>query len=401
MHKQLIAFFLSIIMAISVIHVSGLRLTKTVNGVLTTHVWDGMNIIAELDADGNLTNRWIRGFGLLRDMHGVWFIHNGLGDVAALMNQAGQVLRRYRYSAFGVEFDQDPNDTNPWRYRGEYFDVETGMIYLRARFMNPRTGRFITADPYWGVHNVQRCVYSILQASNLFLYCGNDPVNRRDPSGLDFFIFHCPDFVNQAAWAVLQLQANFSGIPIHGFRVSYVGEFIDLWNSMMATSSTGTVTGVFVFAHGNDRAMWFSRETFTNQISIDGLNSRNESVRSISELNRIRMTSGFNVNVQLFSCNPGHFTSYSLTGVNFASALSSQVNASVMGFDGSVAFGRHRGGLWGGFLSFINSCFQPRISNSQGGFNAVINRHRNEGNLIGPYSRDPMGPLWFTGGRLR
>gem|GEM_PF-2575922 len=131
-----------------------------------------------------MANRWVRGFGLLRDMHGVWFIHNGLGDVVALMNQAGQVLRRYRYSAFGVEFDQDQADTNPWRYRGEYFDTETGMIYLRARFMNPRTGRFITADPHWGVHNMQNCVLSMLQAGNLFLYTLNNPLKWIDPSGL-------------------------------------------------------------------------------------------------------------------------------------------------------------------------------------------------------------------------
>jgi len=140
-------------------------------------------------------------------MHGVWFIHNGLGDVSVLMNQSGQVLRRYRYSAFGVEFDQDPNDTNPWRYRGEYFDVETGMIYLRARFMNPRTGRFITADPHWTVHNMifgdeprqigeRECpfgvntqilapdILAIIQAGNLYLYCGNNPLRWIDPSSL-------------------------------------------------------------------------------------------------------------------------------------------------------------------------------------------------------------------------
>ena len=106
------------------------------------------------------------------------------------MNQAGQVLRRYRYSAFGVEFDQDPADTNPWRYRGEYFDVETGMVYLRARFMNPRTSRFITADPYWGVHSMQNCVLSMRQAGNLFVYGLNNPLMFIDPLGLAVWFIH-------------------------------------------------------------------------------------------------------------------------------------------------------------------------------------------------------------------
>ena len=175
----------------------------------TTNVWDGMNIVAELDADGNVVNRWIRGFGLLRDMHGVWFIHNGLGDVAALMNQAGQVLRRYRYSAFGVEFDQDPADTNPWRYRGEYFDTETGMVYLRARFMNPRTGRFITADPYWGVHNMQACVLSMRQAGNLFVFGLNNPLMFRDPTGL--YVVNFIDYLRAMGATVNHIDPNSAG----------------------------------------------------------------------------------------------------------------------------------------------------------------------------------------------
>jgi len=50
-----------------------------------------------------------------------------------LTDASGAVTRTYRYDAFGNELNQNPNDTNPFRYASEYYDGETGSIYLRAR----------------------------------------------------------------------------------------------------------------------------------------------------------------------------------------------------------------------------------------------------------------------------
>jgi len=59
-----------------------------------------------------------------------------------------------------------------FRYCGEYFDEETGLIYLRNRYYDPSIGRFITEDP-------------IKDGFNWYTYCGNNPVNRWDPWGLE------------------------------------------------------------------------------------------------------------------------------------------------------------------------------------------------------------------------
>ena len=68
-----------------------------------------------------------------------------------------------------------------FRYAGECFDKETGTIYLRARYYDPRIGRFISEDSYWGDDADPLSL-------NLYTYCGNDPVNFIDPSGNIFFM---------------------------------------------------------------------------------------------------------------------------------------------------------------------------------------------------------------------
>ena len=84
----------------------GLRLSKTVNGVRTTHIWDGANMVAELDNDGNVKDVYIRGRGLIRNGQNQWFLFNARGDVIALTDAAGNVIREDRYDAFGNEQTQ-------------------------------------------------------------------------------------------------------------------------------------------------------------------------------------------------------------------------------------------------------------------------------------------------------
>ena len=181
----------------------GLLLSKTVDDETTVHVWAGTNIVADVDAEGNLIGNYFRGIGLIKNQDDEYFVFNARGDVVQLVDGSGTITQSYIFDAFGNEADPDEYDTNPWRYTGEYFDFESGRIYLRARFYNPRTGRFITEDPYWNIHNMifgdentrlgdalglniytfRPCINAIRQSSNLFVYAGNNPVRFVDPSG--------------------------------------------------------------------------------------------------------------------------------------------------------------------------------------------------------------------------
>ena len=66
---------------------------------------------------------------------------------------------------------------NPIRYRGYYFDEETGLYYLQSRYYDPQVGRFINADGY--ISTGQGII-----GNNMFAYCNNNPVNNSDPLGL-------------------------------------------------------------------------------------------------------------------------------------------------------------------------------------------------------------------------
>ena len=68
------------------------------------------------------------------------------------VNNTGQILHAYRYTAFGIEINANPNNTNMFRFNGEYWDAHRGEYYLRARAFNPRLGRFSQPDPYWTIH---------------------------------------------------------------------------------------------------------------------------------------------------------------------------------------------------------------------------------------------------------
>lgn len=68
-------------------------------------------------------------------------------------------------------------DINPLRYRGYYYDTETGFFYLQSRYYDPEIGRFINADSYASTDATG------LLSTNMFAYCENDPVNKSDPTG--------------------------------------------------------------------------------------------------------------------------------------------------------------------------------------------------------------------------
>ncbi|QAT48630.1 RHS repeat-associated core domain-containing protein [Caproiciproducens sp. NJN-50] len=105
--------------------------------------------------------------------------------IAGVENGEYKLLVEYEYDAWGklLSVTGDEADTigvqNPFRYRGYYYDSETGLYYLNSRYYDPETGRFINADDV----SVLGATQGDVLGANLFAYCGNNPVVNSDPNG--------------------------------------------------------------------------------------------------------------------------------------------------------------------------------------------------------------------------
>ena len=120
---------------------SGLRVSKDVFGSETQYVLDGANVALE-PTGGSVSATYVRGINLIYsniDATTSYYLYNAHGDVTQLADASGIVIKNYAYDAFGVEQNIDDNDTNPFRYCGEYYDLETNTYYLRARNYDPTT----------------------------------------------------------------------------------------------------------------------------------------------------------------------------------------------------------------------------------------------------------------------
>jgi len=102
--------------------------------------------------------------------------YDGSGTVRQLTNSAGAVTDTYEYDAFGNSITISGSTPNHFKYRGEEWDPDLGLYYLRARYMNPLTGRFVSRDPENGMDVDPQTLHK-------YVYADGDPVNGADPSG--------------------------------------------------------------------------------------------------------------------------------------------------------------------------------------------------------------------------
>ena len=150
----------------------------------TDYEWDGSALLAEQTGNNKILYLY-DGTGLIgfkRNGVTYTYVYNGLGDVMEILDKDGNAVVSYLYDAWGAPISitgpmaSTLGAQNPIRYRGYYYDTETGLYYLQSRYYDPVVGRFLNADSVMGV-NGDMATY------NLFAYCGNNPVNRSDPTG--------------------------------------------------------------------------------------------------------------------------------------------------------------------------------------------------------------------------
>ena len=178
----------------------GIRSGKTINGVTASFSYNGSLLMVQVAPGKSLLFSYdANGQAISVNYNGTeyYYLRNGQNDIVGLMDESGVRVVEYIYDACGKLISTTGTlattlgADNPFRYRGYYYDTETGFYYVSSRYYDPEIGRWINAD------NAIAGVGGDIRGYNLFAYCMNDPVNMSDHTG------HWPQWIKNAASAVV------------------------------------------------------------------------------------------------------------------------------------------------------------------------------------------------------
>jgi len=163
---------------------AGIRMKKTVNGTdvtkyLVDTVAEHARVLVELDAANAVRAAYTYGDDLLSMQRGTaqrFYLFDGQMSTRQLTDALQNVTDTYDFDAFGGLTNQTGSTQNDYLYAGEQFDANVGFYYLRARYYDPATGRFISQDSFGGTPFEPLTLHK-------YTYAHNNPINGRDPSG--------------------------------------------------------------------------------------------------------------------------------------------------------------------------------------------------------------------------
>jgi RHS repeat-associated protein len=166
------------------------RVSKTVDGITTTYLWEGNNLTAELDQNKNVQRQFVYDnennllsvikngivYNLIKDSH---------GSTVALTDEDSKIVARFTYDAWGSArggfASENPTETlkdeiSPFLYSGYYYDEDIDSYIMGPRFYDPAMKRFFQKDPAPADLDNELTL-------NEYIYCENNPINNYDPDG--------------------------------------------------------------------------------------------------------------------------------------------------------------------------------------------------------------------------
>ena len=164
---------------------NGLRLQKTVNNVATDYYYNGKVLIGLTKGTDTLRFSYdAAGNAAAVDHNGTYYyyLRNGQGDIVKIIDGSGSAVVEYTYDSWGKPLSctgtlaTTLGALNPFRYRGYVYDEETGFYYLKSRYYDPETCRFVSAD-------VLLSTGQGLLGHNCYAYCLNNPLMLTDSTG--------------------------------------------------------------------------------------------------------------------------------------------------------------------------------------------------------------------------
>ena len=251
-----------------------------------------------------------------------YYVCNAQGDVLQLRDHTNVPVANYYYDTWGKLLGiTDANGNaitafnsvavlNPIRYRGYFYDTETGFYYVSSRYYDPEIGRWINADVMLDTETVL--------GFNLFAYCGNNPIMYVDPTGYGrtYVIYYNNPGSGFYDQAMNSPYYNRKSKNVYMISVTSNQDFIDAWNSM-----SGTIDYVYLYLHGGKGVLYFKGES----LSFSGK-------QSFSSLNSKKVKKG----VYLFSCKGGAGGE----GNNVAWMIAKLTSSKVYACTGSVSYSK-------------------------------------------------------------
>ncbi len=318
---------------------NGLREKKTVNGSSVKYIYEGNDLIAEIGTD-TVYYTFDGNFDLIGfEWNGkaYYYQFNVFGDVIAILDKDGIQVCSYSYDSWGllksISGDSAIANRNPIRYRGYYYDCESGLYYLRNRYYDPTIKRFLTFD------DLESFFYGEEEnIDGLFVYCSNNPVLFCDYEGQ--YLYSNTVLCNKQWWdsestqiindinAFIKKQrpndSSLTGRYMIEEKKDFSkaeADFISKWNSMSLTQFA-----VVIDSHGEpDGLLWCDDYYGYYFCKIDTVRNKLKYV-DISV-------------IVLLGCNCGHVD---YKDSNIARAFADRFRTVVIASDGSVNCGEFR-----------------------------------------------------------
>ena len=236
---------------------AGVRSSKTVGS--TTYKYTTLSGLVTRQTGGNATIDFVydesnQPLAMKYNGKVYYYVLNAQGDVVRIVDGSRNVVASYSYDPWGKLLSSSGTlaNVNPLRYRGYYYDSETGFYYLQSRYYDPAIGRFINADSYASTDATG------LLSTNMFAYCENDPVNKSDPTGEV-----APILVAMAGGALVGIAEQFMTDVIYAM---VTGQSLDACFSSVGTYVSSAVGGAMSVLPGGGVMRAFSEIILTSYI---------------------------------------------------------------------------------------------------------------------------------------
>ncbi len=201
-----------------------------------------------------------------------YYLKNTLGDIIGIKDETGAQVATYTYDAWGniVSKSGSMADINPFRYRGYYYDTETGFYYLQTRYYDPSIRQFINADNYELLPILSQTIGQL----NLYAYANNNPIMLTDETG-EFVLTLAIGFAIGAvfsAGASIAMQLAATGSVDWG--VVGISALFGGASGLLAATGIGGVFGQFLIQGTLSVGQTLTETAISNtwsQLSIEGI----------------------------------------------------------------------------------------------------------------------------------